>query len=196
MNQKNSRLQILPPTSKCGSRVIFLVVFVLATHLLAAPAPIESFNSASKVEATESKLREQTLFQVSINPEMRVKVAVGSAAPRLVQNEWRTFLVRIENESGTTAPLQIVVLNPTDAGLGTNAWLQAEVVNDAVFHTALSGQPLEYRAVRLRSLVAGRREAGISLNVGEGTQDIGFRNEAAILFQCEPARTNSPSKQQ
>lgn len=137
-----------------------------------------------------SELRGEVLFQMHINPEMRVKVTTGPAAPVLIQNEWRTFLVRIENESGTTAPLQITVLNPTDTHSGTNAWLQAEVVNHAMLPAALSGRPLEYRVVRLRCLVAGQREGQISLHVGQGTQDLGFRNEVAILFQCQPAPTN------
>ena len=34
---------------------------------------------------------------------------------------------------------------------------------------------------------AGKREANIGFNVGQGTQDIGFRNSVPILFQCVPA---------
>ena len=138
--------------------------------------------------AVEKILRNHTLFHLAINPEMRVKITAGTALPALAQNEWRAFLVRIENESGTSAPLQIAVLNPTDAHTGTNAWLQAEVVDDAELRAQLSGQPLEYRVVRLRCLVAGKREGQVSLHVGQGTQDLGFRNEVDILFQCQPAQ--------
>ncbi len=54
---------------------------------------------------------------------------------------------------------------------------------------ALSGLPLEYRIIQIYSRDAGRREATFSFNVGQGTQDIGFRNELDTLFTCLPART-------
>src|SRR5206468_1151764 len=33
----------------------------------------------------------------------------------------------------------------------------------------------------------GRREAKLEFDVGQGTQDLGFRNEINVLFDCEPA---------
>ena len=41
----------------------------------------------------------------------------------------------------------------------------------------LSGLALEYRIVQLYSRDAGKREAKIGFDVGQGTQDLGFRNE-------------------
>ncbi|MEO6036306.1 MAG: hypothetical protein ABIQ35_13700 [Verrucomicrobiota bacterium] len=192
MNENNSRIQLLTTAS---SLAILLLAFVLTGHTQPAPGQLERIGDSAGVATPEPELRRQILFQMHINPEMRVKVTTGPASPTLVQNEWRTFLVRIENESGTMAPLQITVLNPTDARSGTNAWLQAEVVADTALPATLSGRSLEYRVVRLRSLVAGKREGQISLHVGQGTQDIGFRNEVDILFQCQPARTNSSTMQ-
>jgi hypothetical protein len=46
---------------------------------------------------------------------------------------------------------------------------------------------LEYRIVSLYSRDAGQREAKLQFNVGQGTQDLGFRSEVDILFQCLPA---------
>ena len=192
MNPNNSRIQLLTTAS---SLAILLLAFALTGHTQPASGQLERTGDSVGAATPEPELRRQTLFQMHINPEMRVKVTTGLASPTLVQNEWRTFLVRIENESGTTAPLQITVLNPTDAQSGTNAWLQAEVVADTAMPATLSGQPLEYRVVRLRSLVAGKREAQISLHVGHGTQDLGFRNEVDILFQCQPSRTNPTTMQ-
>src|SRR5687767_11923126 len=45
------------------------------------------------------------LFGVTINPESRVKVAQGAANPEVVEQGWRRFLVKVQNESGSTAPL-------------------------------------------------------------------------------------------
>ena len=47
---------------------------------------------------------------------------------------------------------------------------------------------LEYRIILLYSRDAGQREAKFSFNVGQGTQDLGFRNEVDTLFTCLPAR--------
>ncbi len=54
---------------------------------------------------------------------------------------------------------------------------------------SLSGLALEYRIIQLYSRDAGKREAKISFNVGQGTQDLGFRSDVDILFQVDPAVT-------
>ena len=45
------------------------------------------------------------LTGVNINPESRVKVKEGPADKELMQQGWRTFLVKVHNEAGVTAPL-------------------------------------------------------------------------------------------
>ena len=52
----------------------------------------------------------------------------------------------------------------------------------------LSGLALEYRIVQLYSRDAGKRDAKLSFDVGQGTQDLGFRSEINLLFDCKPAR--------
>ena len=47
--------------------------------------------------------------------------------------------------------------------------------------------PLEYRLIELYSRDVGQREAKLMFDVGQGTQDLGFRNELNVLFHCEPA---------
>src|SRR5262245_14503142 len=58
-------------------------------------------DSAVAVEKVQAVLDGHCLFGVQINPEMRVKVTPGPAAPRLVEQGWRQFLVKVQNESGT-----------------------------------------------------------------------------------------------
>ncbi|MFL2909464.1 MAG: CehA/McbA family metallohydrolase [Limisphaerales bacterium] len=48
---------------------------------------------------------------------------------------------------------------------------------------------MEYRIIQLYSNVKGKRDANLSFDVGQGTQDLGFRNETSILFDCLPAYT-------
>ena len=61
--------------------------------------------------------------------------------------------------------------------------------NDRPLKRSLSGLSLEYRIIQIYSRDAGKREAKISFNVGQGTQDLGFRSDVDILFTCEPAVT-------
>jgi hypothetical protein len=56
--------------------------------------------------------------------------------------------------------------------------------NQQPLQPALSGLKLEYRILQLYSRDAGKREAKIAFNVGQGTQDLGFRNEADLLFDA------------
>ena len=52
----------------------------------------------------------------------------------------------------------------------------------------LSGQPVEYVLLRLTARQAGKREATLMFDVGQGTQDLGFRNEVPILFTVRPPK--------
>ncbi|MBN9693414.1 MAG: CehA/McbA family metallohydrolase [Verrucomicrobia bacterium] len=147
---------------------------------------------ALAVAKLDAVLSARTLFRVSINPEMRVKVAVGDAPPDLVEAGWTTFLVRVANEAGTTSPLKVEspqakrVAN-APAAQGRDLWLELSLPDAPPLRKELSGLSLEYRLIQLYSRDAGQREAKLSFNVGQGTQDLGFRSEADVLFRCAPA---------
>ena len=133
------------------------------------------------------------LFAIQINPEMRVKVGPGPAKPELVEQGWRHFLVKVVNDSGTTAALRAVSPNAQKLAGSTaqevpDRWLDLMMFDAQPLKPTLSGLNLEYRIVQLYSRDAGRREARISFNVGQGTQDLGFRNDVDQLFQIQPAR--------
>lgn len=166
------------------------------------------------IDRIQAVLDGRCLCLVNINPEMRVKVAPGAAKPELVEQGWRQFLVKVVNESGTTAALRAVSPNAvsvySDEGGGpkrsasdqfyrekgqnlaltdnAQLWLDLQTYDSQPLGKSLSGLPLEYRIVQVYSRDAGRREAKISFNVGQGTQDIGYRNDVDMLFTCLPAR--------
>jgi len=143
------------------------------------------------------------LIGVNINPESRVRVDVGPAAPQLVQHGWTAFLVKVYNEAGVTAPLAVSSPNAVSmlkTSRGTkrpeqaitpqdveNRWLDVELNQKQPLAANLSGLGLEYAVVQLYSRDAGKREAKLAFDVGQGTQDLGFRNEANILFDCRRA---------
>ncbi len=160
-----------------------------ASELEAAP----SLPAAKAVEKIQSILDRHALFGVAINPEMRVKVSVGDAKPELDEQGWRVFLVKVQNDAGTTAPLKAVspnaqrLFNSPQEDVA-NRWLDLEMFDKQPLAAALSGLALEYRVMQLYSRDAGRREAKFAFNVGQGTQDIGFRNEVDVLFTAKPTR--------
>src|SRR5581483_465556 len=51
----------------------------------------------------------------------------------------------------------------------------------------LSGLEVEYRILQLFSRDAGKREAKLSFNIGQGSQDLGFRSDLDLLFSVKPA---------
>jgi hypothetical protein len=153
--------------------------------------------------AIQDTLDKYCLADIQINPESRVKVAQGAAKPELVEKGWRAFLVKVRNEAGVTAALKAespnaLAVYATSRGNPrppqrvtqrdvTDRWLDLAMFNKPPLKPTLSGLELEYRIIQLYSRDAGKREAKISFNVGQGSQDIGFRNDVDVLFNCQPA---------
>lgn len=147
--------------------------------------------ACAKIQAV---LDPKVLVGVHINPEMRVKVAAGDARAELMETGWRPFLVKVHNEAGTTASLRVKSpqaerLHESPASQVDDRWLSLEWFNGAPLKPDLGGLPLEYRILQLYSRDRGPREAKLGFDVGQGTQDLGFRGEADILFKCQPAQT-------
>lgn len=155
------------------------------------------------LERVQTILDPYCLVGVTINAESRVSVVEGPAPKELVQQGWRTFLVKVQNDAGVTAPLKLespnvapvykrstgspspkAVVNPSDV---PGRFLDASWFDKQPLKSELSGLKLEYRILQLYSRDVGRREAQLGFNVGQGTQDLAFRNTVPILFQCVPA---------
>jgi hypothetical protein len=161
----------------------------------------------ASISQIQQVLDKYCLVGVHVNPESRVKVAEGAARKVLVQQGWRTFLVKVHNEAGVTAELRSESPNaaplyqkgkgPRQRPLTTdklvqpsdvpNRFLDMAMYNKQPLKPRLSGLELEYRIIQVYSRDVGKREAELGFNVGQGTQDIGFRNSVAILFDCVPA---------
>jgi len=190
-----------------------------ALELLGAPLPraergeLEAILHKEEWQAAEEVqkvLDRHVLFGVNINPESRVKVAQGAASPRLTQGGWRTFLVKIHNEAGVTSELRMFSPNgqsefsggsfanasdrffrrkAEDQAAVSDRWLDLQMFTKQPMRPALSGLGLEYRVAQLYSRDKGMREARFMFDVGQGTQDLGFRNQADVLFECEGSHT-------
>ncbi len=143
------------------------------------------------------------LIGIEINPESRVKAVQGPASPQLVQHGWRVFLVKVRNEAGVTA--ELAVDSPNAAPLYQRSsgspsprttvplhevpqrWMDVSSFRDRPLKRTLSGLALEYRIIQIYSRDSGHRESKLRFNVGQGTQDLGFRSDVDILFTCEPS---------
>ena len=159
---------------------------------------------AESIKRLQQVLDPFCLAAVSINPESRVKVSVPSSRQELMQNGWRTFLVKVHNEAGVTAALRVSspqaqkFLRPSSGSPEPkqnissadvrDRWLELATLDKQPLLPTLSGLPLEYRLIQLYSRDAGQREATLAFDVGQGTQDLGFRNEAPLQFLCKPAK--------
>ena len=148
-------------------------------------------------------LDQRTLAVVTINAESRVKAARGAAKPLLHQNGWSVFLIKVVNRAGVTAPLRVASpqaapiyrpssgspnpRNPIAETEVQDRWLELRSFRGRPLTPTLSGLSVDYRVVQLYSRDKGAREAVFSFDVGQGTQDLGFRNELAVLFRCAPS---------
>jgi hypothetical protein len=155
------------------------------------------------VAAIQSVLDPHCLAFVHINPESRVSAREGPAPRRLAQHGWRSFLVRVHNEGRVTTPLEVESPNARPLGEFSSGavepepkvsgadlrqrFLDVDTFDQQPLRPGLSGLELEYRIVHLHSRDAGTREARLEFSVGQGTQDLGFRSELPLLFECAPA---------
>lgn len=157
------------------------------------------------IQAVQNILDPYCLAMVNINPEARVKVSRGPAAARLMQNGWTSFLVKVHNEAGVRAQLKAESPHAAPAlhmstfssrtpeknllspGQVANRFIEIQLYESRPLTQRLSGLLLEYAVVQLFSKDAGKREVEIGFNVGQGTQDIGFRNTINILFDIDPS---------
>ncbi len=205
----------LPIMQTAPAQPMAAQAFRLAQTLaqLGAPLPAQALDSlnraarlpdgAAVVREIQSILDPYCLLAVSINPESRVKVAQGPATPDLVQDDWRLFLVKVYNQAGVTAPLNLNSPNQIREGEKgvRDHWMDIKLYQHDTWVNygpdleprpaapqKLTGLEVEYRIVQVYSRDAGRRQAKIIADVGQGTQDAGFRSETDVLFHAAPTQ--------
>jgi hypothetical protein len=156
--------------------------------------------NSETVKRVQEILDPYCLAIININPEARVKVARGLAKAKLMQGGWTSFLVKVNNDAGVTAKLEVESPNAAPAlhistseprvtpenilspGQVANRFLEMSMYRNPPLQPNLSGLKLEYAVLQIYSKDAGQREAEIGFNIGQGSQDIGFRNTIAVLF--------------
>jgi hypothetical protein len=161
-------------------------------------------NETAAVARIQELLDPLVLAEIEINAESRVKVTQGAAKPELVEGGTRLFLVKVNNLAAVTAPLVVESPNSGPVYLqsrGEHApaleltmadvqsrWGSFEIFTKPPMRPRLTGLAVEYAVMEAYSRDAGQRSALLAFNVGQGTQDIGFRNDIMVLFTAAPAR--------
>ncbi len=166
-----------------------------ALQFLGEPLPADetaALKSATDATAIQKVLDRHCLVGIEINPESRVKVQEGPATPELVEQGWRTFLVKVINQAGITPVLAAEspnagMLAGSESYAVNRRWLDIRMFDKQPMRPRLSGLEVEYRILQLYSRDAGKREARLEFNVGQGTQDLGFRSQVDLLFEAKPA---------
>ncbi len=190
----------------------------LMTTLEYLGAPFDSQLVASLTDAIDARdsLQIQRLVDsyvlavVSLNPEVRVKVARGPAAATLQQTGFTPVVIKVINDSTVTRELRIFSpqSGPVYSGAAaailkrqaqtelienenldgaTDRFLEVEMFHEQPMTRQLSGLEVEYAVALIFCSEAGQLEATLGFDVGAGTQDIGFRGEIPILFDVHPA---------
>ncbi len=189
---------------------------VEALEYLGAPVPADlrrdllRAGQGRDAKALQERLDPRVLLAVHINPEARVRVTRGSAPAILQQAGYTPVIVKVVNESGGSQRLRIgsPQAGPVYAGMSrlsgqrmqqehlrenenvdkrTDRFLDLEMFTAAPMTANLSGLEVEYAIALIYSSEPGRREATITFDVGQGTEDLGFRAEAPVLFDVRPA---------
>lgn len=170
---------------------------------------LEALQQATLTEATTEQIQQildpYCLAYIGINPEGRVKVERGKALPVLLQGGWTSFLVKVHNEAGATSqlkaesPSSLLPVHGSSSspkvkqehiitqGQSAARFMDIQMYYGRPMLSHLSGLKLEYAVVQMYSKDAGKREIEIGFNVGQGSQDIGFRNTIPVLFDIKPS---------
>lgn len=147
---------------------------------LGRPFPKEVAKAVRSDDAEEihDALADLTLFVVSINPEGRVKLARGAADTTLVRGEVRHVLVKVTNQSGAQQQLTV---RGAYAGAPENPFTLAFASHGKITPD-LTGLAVEYRIMAITASATGKHELSVTVEAGQGTQELGFRGEAPVLF--------------
>ncbi|WP_165252095.1 hypothetical protein [Paludisphaera soli] len=144
-------------------------------------AAVRSALAGGQARAIHKALADRVFLDVTINPEGRVKVARGPAAATLRQGRTTRVLVKVENLSGGRQRLQP---QGAYAGGGENPFTLDFPSHDGLT-PELVGLEVEYRLLAVTASRPGRHELTVSMEAGQGTQDLGFRAQAPVLFMVE-----------
>ncbi len=172
--------------------------------------PLNDAIEANDSDRIQKELDILVLLSVQINPEERVKVRRGPARVVLQQYGFTPVLIKILNGSTVTKRLRIIspeagavyagvaklsmqrqqsleLIENENPNRHQGRFLAVEMFTQPPMSDRLSGLEVEYAIALILSTEAGKREATIGFDLGQGEQDLGFRGEVPVLFSVRQA---------
>ena len=136
--------------------------------------------SAEVTRAVQELLDPHCLAVVEIAESGPPKVTRGSASADLLEQGWRTFLVKVINKHERTGRLFVESPNArplpsSPASEVASRWMQISSFDGQPMRANLSGLALEYRIVQIYSRDIGRKSATLEFNVSgdpKGDRDL------------------------
>ena len=128
------------------------------------------------------------VLRVDVSPESRVKLAAVSPLPELVVDRTYRCLLEVQNAARIRAPLRVMATDRSTTPPRSARFCAVGLVDGIASSSFLSGAEREWKIVEIRLLEEGRREVHLEADVGQGTQDLGFRAAADLLLKGVPAR--------
>jgi hypothetical protein len=160
---------------------------IQAMEYVGAPLPTDVVQSLEELTSNMSNeeitdhvqqhLDPHCLAGVAINEAGNMRTVVGSAPPKLLQEGWRTFLVKVVNQAGLTTALDVSSLNAGDKPGALESqvderWMDVSMVDGRPMTPRLSGLGLEYRIIQVFSSEAGSQTASLEFRVsGAASED-------------------------
>ncbi|MEZ6039968.1 MAG: hypothetical protein R3C20_05645 [Planctomycetaceae bacterium] len=144
-------------------------------------AQIKSLATDEEVSAAIERLLDPyCLAAVNVAESGPPQVSLGSARTELLEQGWRTFLIKVINRPGRTGRLFVESPNarplphaPSDEV--DSRWMQISTFEGQPMRANLSGLALEYRIVQVYSRDAGAKTATLEFNVSgdpKGDRDL------------------------
>ena len=164
-----------------------------ALELTGDPLPAaeaQALRQSRDVEAMQKILDRHCLVEVNLNPESRVKVREGPAKPELVQQGWRTFLIKVHNEAGITPVLAVESRNAGRLAGTDEPAVERKFLDMQMFNR----QPTEAVPVRSRrgvpdsaTVLARRRASAKPSSASTSAREHRTWGSAATWTFCSPA---------
>jgi len=174
-------------------------------------AKLQSAITQRDAAGVQAALDPFVLCVVDINPESRVKAQRGPAAAKVQQAGYTPVLMKVINHATSVAKLRIrsTQAGPSYAGVakstmererqthlrenentkGEDRFLKVSMFESPPMTANLSGLEVEYAIALIYSSESGKREVTLAFDIGQGTQDLGFRAEVPVLLEVRPAVT-------
>jgi len=181
-------------------------------EIAALHAAFDSAVEADGVTKIQQILDEHVLLNIQINPEDRVSMTRGRAKAQLIEQGWRTFLVKVSNEADDTSRLTIdcpqalpmghrssgASIASHDGSIGAvdpieakTRWAAINMWDKSPLQETLSGLAIEYRILQIYSRDHGQREATFRAQTAAGALTEQYRffySLLPVLFECLPSK--------